>query len=655
VPIGSFAPGEIGVDAKLMQFKSGGDQLGVTDRLRGVGTWDPMSAGMVTVWEAADGRRLIADGHQRLGLANRIAAADPAQDIRLNAFVLREADGFTSADARMMTALKNIREGSGSAADAAKIFREVGLDPELLKSLPPRSSLIRDGKGLASLSDEAFGAVINDVIPESYGAAIGALAPDPETHMALVDLLNQTDPANRRQAEAIVRQALDAGFSEGKQEELFGTRSVISSIYAQKARLLDKTLSELRKLKGAFGVAARNAEALDQAGNRIDVSASEAEVKANAEALGLVDALALRTGNAVSELFNRAAERLAAGEPLAAVTRDVVAELRTLDLAAALRDAGGDGGRAGGSGRAGLADDEAQAGSEPGALTAADRDELEAAGQGGFTFFDEQAHQAFDDPAGPGVAEAAMSVWHDIRAEAPGPFGPIFTDVDPADWKAVVARLTAAKDGEVHGALDHPEVGPIDVVWGKPGTGKHDGYGLSKILEFHPEVIDDLPAIVRGMHVAARSDNRIKLEGPNHEGGIRLDWDGQQKTWLITAYEKDGRASPATEGARAAGDTQAGNFPAREAGADLVGLSAENKGQDPAIADRKRQQAALRTEAPMRANAEQDGMMGSPLFDAVEQPKFDLGDGKGARPLSEIEAELAADEAAVDAIKGCLL
>jgi hypothetical protein len=475
--------------------------------------------------------------------------------------------------------------------------------------------------------------------------------------MALVDLLAKTDPPNRKQAEAIVRQALDAGFHAETQEELFGTRNLVSSIFAQKARLLDNTLGELRKLKGAFGVAARNAEALDQAGNKIDVTASTAEAAANANALGLVDALALRKGNAVSDLFNRAAQRLAEGEPLAAVTRDVVAELRQLDLEAALRDAGEPGGQPGGSGRASLAHDEAQASEgEPGALTPADRDELEAAGQGGFTFFDQGAHQAFDDPAGAGLEEVAQSVWHDVRAAEAGPFGPVFTDVAPGDWQGVVARLSQAQDGEVHGALDHPDVGPIDVVWGKAGTGKNDGYGLAKILQFHPEVVADLPAIVRSMAVTSRTENRIKLESADHSGGIRLDWNGREKTWLITAFEKDGRASPATEYTRAAGDAQAGNFPALEAERNIGATAPErNPPVDPNIAALDRQRAQLGAEAPMRAKAEQDGTMGSPLFDAADQPKFDLGDGKGERTIAEIEAELDADQAAIDAIKGCLL
>lgn len=428
LPMATFRPDEIGVDADLMQFKSGGDQFGVTERLQGVQSWDPLAAGMVSVWEAKDGRRLIADGHQRLGLAKRLQAAGRGDEIQLNAFVLREADGVSAQDARVLTALKNIGEGTGTAADAAKVFRDVGLDSDAVATrLPPKSALVRDGKALARLSDEAFGAVVNEVIPEGYGAAIGHLAPDPSMHAALVDLLHKTDPANRRQAEAIIRQALDAGFSAETQEELFGSRDVATALFAQKAKVLDRTLGEIKKLKGAFGVAARNAEALDAAGNKIDVGASEAAAQANARALALIDRLALRKGNAVNDLFNDAARRLAQGDKLADVVRDLVRQLGQLDLEQLARgtDAGGsarsiDGAGPGdfGSGRGPIAGDEAGALPEPAdELTPATRDELEAAGRGGFALFDEPAHQAFDDTAGPGVQQAADSIWHDLKAE----------------------------------------------------------------------------------------------------------------------------------------------------------------------------------------------------------------------------------------------
>jgi hypothetical protein len=443
-----FTPEEIGVDAKLMQFKSGGDESGVIDTLRGVTRWDSLRANVVTVWQARDGRLLIADGHQRLGLARRIKAADPDQDIRINAYVMREEDGFSARDARVLTALKNIDEGSGSPTDAAKVLRDVGeVEAEdLLASLPPGSALVRDGRALARLSPEAFGAVVNEVIPESHAAAIGQLAPDPNTHMALVELLASTSPPNRAQADSIVRQAVSDGFSREVQEELFGTRETALAIYAFKARALDRVLAELRKMKGAFSVAARNEETLTSAGNRIDVEASEAAAASNAKALALVNQLALRKGNAVSEILTNAAERLAAGERLASVVRDAVNAITRLDLDAIIRTADEPGtdsaaGRAGpgdgGGGSAGRAADEAGAASgladrapagRPAELDPARPDPDEPGLFGPAMLADDaMPHadprmgdvqlQGFSDPVGPAARLQADGLLHDIRAQ----------------------------------------------------------------------------------------------------------------------------------------------------------------------------------------------------------------------------------------------
>jgi hypothetical protein len=422
VGLQAFKPTDIEVDANLMQFKSGGDRQGVTERLRGVQQWDPIAAGEVTVWESVDGRRLIADGHQRLGLATRMLADDPAQNIKLNAFVLREADGISARDARIITALKNIGEGSGTLTDAAKVFREGGdmAAEALAKRLPPRSVLVRDGKSLASLSDEAFGAVVNEVVPDSWGAAIGALAPDPETHMAMIELLAKLNPPNRKQAEGIIRQAMAAGFARETQEELFGSREFSVALFAQKARAVERTLSELKKLKSVFSTAARNADTLEGAGNRIDQAASAAEAADSADALAIVEKMAYVTGD-VSEIFNVAAKRLADGEPPARVIADTVAEIRKLELADILnsdRAAGGSGDGAFGSGRGGLFDNEDEpsfgdpfgpddVNRDPGGLTPEERATLE---------YEEPGLGLFDDPVGEGPVSQADGLRHDLKA-----------------------------------------------------------------------------------------------------------------------------------------------------------------------------------------------------------------------------------------------
>jgi hypothetical protein len=76
---------------------------------------------------------------------------------------------------------------------------------------------------------------------------------------------------------------------------------------------------------------------------------------------------------------------------------------------------------------------------------------------------------------------------------------------------------------------------------------------------------------------------------------------------------------------------------------------------DPAEAERRRQEAALRAGGPLRpGDVDQKGEMGLGLFDAADQPKFRLDEEGGERGLAEIMAELDAEEAAAKALRDCL-
>lgn len=61
--------------------------------------------------------------------------------------------------------------------------------------------------------------------------------------------------------------------------------------------------------------------------------------------------------------------------------------------------------------------------------------------------------------------------------------------------------------------------------WGEEGIGKSDGYGLSKLIKYHPEVVDNLQEILDDIHIVSRSENRIKLESDTHQASVRLTWD----------------------------------------------------------------------------------------------------------------------------------
>ena len=96
------------------------------------------------------------------------------------------------------------------------------------------------------------------------------------------------------------------------------------------------------------------------------------------------------------------------------------------------------------------------------------------------------------------------------------------------------------------GALHHKDIGDIDLVWGKEGTAKSDGFGLAKLAKYHPEVLGNLQEILDAMVVVKRTDNRVQLESETHQASVRLTWDSEKKNWLLTAFEKKNSVSDNT-------------------------------------------------------------------------------------------------------------
>lgn len=326
-------PDIIEVDAARFQFKHGADELGVTDRLKGVERFDRLLAGIVVAYEDRAGRFFIVDGHQRLALARRARAAgqDPTET-RLTAHVLREADGVTPSQARQAAAIKNIAEGTGSGVDAAKVLREVGPAGEaLLPPLPPNSALVRNARGLAKLDDESFQLVINDVIPEGYAAIVGERIPDPRQQAAVIRLLARTDPANANQARMIVEQARAAGFETRTTEDLFGETTIAESYYIERAKVLDAAMRAIRKDRQAFKTAVSRGTTLEEAGNVLNQEANAARLAADDELLTAIGVTANQRGP-VSDALNVAARRVRDGERPAAVVDDFLGTLRAEGL-----------------------------------------------------------------------------------------------------------------------------------------------------------------------------------------------------------------------------------------------------------------------------------------------------------------------------------
>ena len=229
------------------------------------------------------------------------------------------------------------------------------------------------------------------------------------------------------------------------------------------------------------------------------------------------------------------------------------------------------------------------------------------------------------EPAGPGVDRAngvaQESAPGEIKPIGKGVFGDIYDQF-------------RGKAKEAIGALHHKEVGDIDLVWGKEGTGKSNGFGLSKLAKFHPEVLDSLQDILDDMVVISRSANRVNLESKTHKAAVRLEWDGEKKNWLLTAFEKE--KPTATDRTTDIGDTELQN--------DTAPLQTESSSTDKdsdssrnindlseKIADAEANTDINPTEAQKEAGNYKKGHVRVGTFDiSIEQPKGSVRSGVDA-------------------------
>jgi hypothetical protein len=496
---------DINVDADRFQFKAGGDQYGVTDRLRGIEDFDQVASGRVSLWQNLDGKLWVANGHQRTGLATRISD-QTGKDIQLDATIWREADGVTAEDAMAMAALHNIGEDSGTVLDAAKLGRHnVQALENAAKRLPPKSAMVRDARALTKLSDDAFGAVYRGEVAPDHAAVIGHLVPDkPETHGALVDLLMKLEPANRAQAESIIRQAIAAGMHKGEQVDLFGSHEVFKSLMLERAKVLEKVLGALQKSKLLFKTAAKEADTLEAVGSKIAKTASEKEAQNHAQALELVQRLAFTHGP-VGEILNDAARQLADGAKLGEVVDAAARAIRELDLGAVSRETARDD-----SSR--LLDD--GAGRDSGASEAGEAVREE---QPSLTDL-ERATERFSNPDGPATKQQAESSFHDLKAAIAADEA-FQLDRNSNFLVGLHGILSGAEEGQLgryHWKLNHdPEGDWISVTAdGEPGDGGDDvlhlltkGAELVASGKVHPELAGELERIVE--HVRAIGETRF--------------------------------------------------------------------------------------------------------------------------------------------------
>lgn len=344
-----FDVADLEVDAETFQFKSAGDDEGVTDILRGVTEWDPVAAGQILVWERADGVRFVGDGHQRTGLGRRITD-ETGEQIKIPGLLFREADGFTADKVTVIAARKNIKEGSGDILDAARIMRTA---PEIFDGIGQigRAST-RRAVDLAKLADEPWRMTVNGVVDPRDAALVGRIIPnnEPDTQVAAIRAIARIEPANEREASILIERVRNSEISKGEggaQGGLFGDElDQADSAIGEEIKILSDAMAALQRDRRLLNRVAANAEQIEQTGSTIQRGAVEATANDAALAARLLQSYA-ETPGPIRDSLKKLAEDLKNGR----TTRKQAAASLVEDVRRGTPAADQDGRRSGGTGR----------------------------------------------------------------------------------------------------------------------------------------------------------------------------------------------------------------------------------------------------------------------------------------------------------------
>lgn len=143
------------------------------------------------------------------------------------------------------------------------------------------------------------------------------------------------------------------------------------------------------------------------------------------------------------------------------------------------------------------------------------------------------------EPPQPAEPEAAGQKAGGQEEPPAAQFGPVFTEYRD-DPEGAIARLMREKDGDARAAFIHPEVGPIDFVYGDEKKGlRHIEAKRGRAF------VDRLPEILRNGAVVRRPEFKDRVyivesaDDPARVAAIRLDYDGREKVWLVTAFSDE--------------------------------------------------------------------------------------------------------------------
>lgn len=135
-------------------------------------------------------------------------ASEQATAARQQAYVFRQADGWSLAEARAIAAIRGMRDGGSDALELARVVRELSRDVDI-DALPVGGALAEEARGLARLSPEAFSMVERGEASPAFGAMVGQMTAGADYFQGeMLAVLKAAGPADLDEGRLIVRDAL---------------------------------------------------------------------------------------------------------------------------------------------------------------------------------------------------------------------------------------------------------------------------------------------------------------------------------------------------------------------------------------------------------------------------------------------------------------
>ena len=319
-----LSPDEIEFDPARFQYKiKATATTGEVGSLSGVKKWDPNLAGVISVWQDADGKTYVVNGHNRLALARRLGA---------EAVTVRYLDAPTAKDARAIGAMQNIAEGAGTPMDAAKFFRDTGIQTPAdveARGLPLNSGQADKGLRLSKLPDDVFKAVVDGDLSINRGAIIGGSGLEAGKQQEIFKMVSSRRGITNKTLSELVDHARISEQQTQTTFDLFGSSEVSKSNLITRAKLSAGLKSKISREKRLFGTVskARSAASLtEKAGNVINQEASSRVAAEAGQALQVFEQLK-STAGPISTALNRAADRVEAGEPESEVRKELESDV----------------------------------------------------------------------------------------------------------------------------------------------------------------------------------------------------------------------------------------------------------------------------------------------------------------------------------------